>query len=106
MSHFSAAKRRLYECDETHGLVGTRRRGGEADQSWVKPTEAAGAAEEAHRRWPEGRSEQGREQGKGLPSRFLRASTPSHRGDFHATITTKRSLIEPHLWIVLIFNAN
>jgi hypothetical protein len=32
---------------------------------WVKPTEAAGGAEEAHHRWPEGRSEQGREQGKG-----------------------------------------
>jgi hypothetical protein len=34
-------------------------------QSWVKPTEAPGGAEEAHRRWPAGRSEQGREQGKG-----------------------------------------
>jgi hypothetical protein len=30
-----------------------------AVQSWVKPTEAPGGAEEAHRRWPEGRSEQG-----------------------------------------------
>ena len=35
---------------------------------WVKPTEAAGGAQEAHRRWPEGRSEQGREQGKSRPS--------------------------------------
>jgi hypothetical protein len=25
---------------------------------WVKPTEVAGVAEEAHRRWPKGRSEQ------------------------------------------------
>jgi hypothetical protein len=39
--------------------MGTRRRGSGAAQSWVKPTEAAGAAEEAHRRWPGGRSEQG-----------------------------------------------
>ena len=41
---------------------------------WVKPTEAAGGAQEAHRRWPEGRSEQGREQGKGRPSNWLRAA--------------------------------
>ena len=34
-------------------------------QGWVKPTEALGGAKEAHRRWPGGRSEQGREQGKG-----------------------------------------
>jgi hypothetical protein len=26
---------------------------------WVKPTEVTGEAEEAHRRWPERRSEQG-----------------------------------------------
>lgn len=38
--------------------MGTRRRGSGAAQSWVKPTEAAGAAEEAHRRGLGGRSEQ------------------------------------------------
>ena len=37
----------------------------EAVQDRVKPTEATGGAEEAHRRWPGGCSEQGREQGKG-----------------------------------------
>ena len=47
------------------GVMGTRRRVSGAAQSWVKPTEAAGAAEEAHHRWPVGRSEKGREQGKG-----------------------------------------
>jgi hypothetical protein len=47
------------------GVVGAILRGGGAVQSWVKPTEAPGGAEEAHRRWPEGRSEQGREKGKG-----------------------------------------
>ncbi len=47
------------------GMMGSQRCGGNAPQAWVKPTEAAGAAEEAHRRWPAGRSEQGREQGKG-----------------------------------------
>ena len=46
-------------------VMGTGRRAGGAVQFWVKPTEAPGEAEEAHRRWPEGRSEQGREQGKG-----------------------------------------
>ena len=45
--------------------MGRALRGGGAVQSWVKPTEAAGAAEEAHHRWPVGRSEKGREQGKG-----------------------------------------
>ena len=65
-SHFSAARRRE-DVDEVaaRGLMGAIRRGGGTVQSWVKPTEAAGGAEEAHRRWPEGRSEQGREQGKG-----------------------------------------
>jgi hypothetical protein len=33
-------------------------------QSWVKPTEDPGGAEEAHRRWPEGRSEQGTSKAK------------------------------------------
>ena len=47
------------------GVMGAILHGGGAVQSWVKPTEAAGGAEEAHRRWPEGRSEQGREKGKG-----------------------------------------
>ena len=47
------------------GVMGTRRRGSRAAQSWVKPTEAAGAEEEAHRRWHGGRSEHGRELGKG-----------------------------------------
>jgi len=46
------------------GVMGTGRRGDGAVQSWVKPTEAASAAGEAHRRWPGGRSEQGRELGK------------------------------------------
>ena len=35
---------------------------------WDDTTEAPGGAEEANRRWPEGRGEQGREQGKGHPS--------------------------------------
>ncbi len=56
------------------GVMGATRRGGGAVQSWVKPTEAPGGAEEAHRRWPEGRSEQGREKGKGLPYKHLRAA--------------------------------
>ena len=47
------------------GVMGAIQRGGGAVQSWVKPTEAPGEAEEAHRRWPGGRSEQGREKGKG-----------------------------------------
>ena len=58
------------------GVMGATRRGGGAVQSWVKPTEAPGAAEEAHRRWPEGRSEQGREQCKGC-SKGLRAAARS-----------------------------
>jgi hypothetical protein len=33
-------------------------------RSWVKPTEAPGGAEEAHRRWPEGLSEQGASKAK------------------------------------------
>ena len=53
--------------------MGTGRLGGGAVQSWVKPEvdpprvarRAGGGAEEAHRRWPEGRGEHGREQGKG-----------------------------------------
>jgi hypothetical protein len=56
------------------GVVGAILRGGGAVQSWVKPTKAPGGAEEAHRRWPEGRSEQGREKGKNLPSKGLRAA--------------------------------
>jgi len=51
--------------NDLRGVMGTGRRGDGAVQSWVKPTEAAGAAEEAHHRWPVGRSENGREQGKG-----------------------------------------
>ena len=39
------------------GHVPLRRRF--AAEEWVKPTEATGAVEEAHRRWPKGRSEQG-----------------------------------------------
>ena len=46
-----------------------------AAEVWDDTTEALGGAEEAHRRWPEGRSEQGAsrvragcEQGKGRPS--------------------------------------
>jgi hypothetical protein len=68
MTHFSGAQRRK-DFDEVaaHGLMGLKRRGGEAVPSWVKPTEAAGGAEETHRRWPEGRSEQGREKGKICP---------------------------------------
>jgi hypothetical protein len=47
------------------GVMEATQRGGGVVQSWVKPTEAPGEAEEAHRRWPGGRSEQGREKGKG-----------------------------------------
>jgi hypothetical protein len=50
---------------QVFGVMGAILRGGGAVQSWVKPTEAPGGAEEAHRRWPRGRSEHGREQGKG-----------------------------------------
>jgi hypothetical protein len=38
--------------------MGTGLHGSGAVQFWVKPTEAVGAAEEAHRRWLGGRSEQ------------------------------------------------
>ena len=34
---------------------------------WVRPTEALGSAKEAHRRWPEGRSEQGASKAKDGP---------------------------------------
>jgi len=47
MTHFSATlwlvdlrvgeELRFCECDETHGVVGTGRRGGREDQFWVKP---------------------------------------------------------------------
>ena len=37
---------------------------------WVRPTEAPGGAEEAHRRWPEGRSEQGSSKAKADPDEF------------------------------------
>ena len=53
------------------GEMRTGRGRDEAFQSWGKPTEATGVAEEAHRRWPGGRSEEGREQGKGRPSKDL-----------------------------------
>jgi len=66
MSHFSAAQRRRVADEvQTCGVMGTRRRRDDAVQAWVKPTEGTGVAEEAHRRWPEGRCEHGREQGKG-----------------------------------------
>jgi hypothetical protein len=56
------------------GVMGATQRGGGAVQPWVKPTKAPGGAEEAHRRWPEGRSEHGHEKCKGLPSNGLRAA--------------------------------
>ena len=64
------------------GVMGTERLGGGAVQSWVKPEvdpprvarRAGGGAEEAHRRWPVGRGEHGREQGKCLPSKGFRAA--------------------------------
>jgi hypothetical protein len=39
-----------------------------AAESWVMPTEALGSAKEAHRQWPEGRSEQGASKAKDGPS--------------------------------------
>ena len=39
-----------------------------AAEEWVMPTEALGSAKEAHRRWPEGRSEQGASKAKDGPS--------------------------------------
>jgi hypothetical protein len=45
-----------------------RRMGAVVPWEWDDTTEAPGGAEEANRRWPEGRGEQGREQGKGHPS--------------------------------------
>jgi hypothetical protein len=39
---------------------------------WVRPTEAPGGAEEAHRRWPEGRSEQGASKAKADPPKGFR----------------------------------
>ncbi len=63
------------------GVMGAILRGGGAVQSWVKPTEAPGEAEEAHRRWPRGRSEQGREKGKGLPSRVCALPRGSYLGE-------------------------
>lgn len=84
MTHFSAAQR-LVDLQ-----VGEQRRQGKVEQNhffhgmvwfslarvsesgsgpveadiWAMPTEALGSAKEAHRQWPEGRSEQG----KGWPS--------------------------------------
>ena len=39
-------------------------------KKWDDTTEAQGGAEEAHRRWPEGRSEQGASKAKDLPPGF------------------------------------
>ena len=38
-----------------------------AAEAWDDTTEAPGGAEEAHRRWPEGRSEQGASKAKVIP---------------------------------------
>jgi hypothetical protein len=43
-----------------------------AAEEWVKPTEATGVVEEAHRRWPKGRSEQGARKAKVDPPRISR----------------------------------
>ena len=43
-----------------------------AAEVWVKPTEALGGAEEAHRRWPGGRSEQGASKAKVDPAPISR----------------------------------
>ena len=43
-----------------------------AAEEWVKPTEATGVVEEAHRRWPKGRSEQGARKAKVDPPRVSR----------------------------------
>ena len=45
-------------------VMGTGLPMAKAIQSWVKPTEDPGGSEEAHRRWPEGRSEQGASKAK------------------------------------------
>jgi hypothetical protein len=68
MTQSSAAYRRK-DIDEVaaRGVMGAILRGGGAFQSWVKPTEAAGGAQEAHRRWPEGRSEQGASKANDAP---------------------------------------
>jgi len=58
--------------NDLRGVMGTGRRGDGAVQSWVKPTEAAGAAEEAHRRWPGRRSEQARAKCKSFHIKDLR----------------------------------
>ena len=54
-----------------------RRRGARESQTraapplkWDDTTEAQGGAEEAHRRWPEGRSEQGASKAKVIPPGF------------------------------------
>lgn len=44
--------------------------GGFGGDVWVKPTEATGVAEEAHRRWPKGRSEQGARKAKVYPTKI------------------------------------
>ena len=41
-----------------------------AAEKWVMRTEALGSAKEAHRRWPEGRSEQGASKANDEPSQF------------------------------------
>ena len=43
-----------------------------AAEEWVMPTEATGVVEEAHCRWPKGRSEQGARKAKDEPSHGFR----------------------------------
>jgi hypothetical protein len=54
---------RLHDRDG-HAPIGRRF----AAEKWVMRTEALGSAKEAHRRWPEGRSEQGASKAKVEPS--------------------------------------
>ena len=53
---------------------------------WVKPTEVAGVAEEAHRRWPKGRSEQGARKAKVDPPRIHALPRGSCRRSAHPRI--------------------
>ena len=52
------------------------------------PTEALGSANEAHRRWPEGRSEQGASKAKDGPSHFR--SALAREGGEHGRLDRER----------------